>query len=157
MGFRYLFFITKLNDIFLRIVLQDKYNIGVLTVNIKFTWFRMKRIKLVFFPVSKPRHINSIFTVNTPIFYMQVYTNPTPRSRITTLSYNFCHMSKIGSSNIPRDNKCMSLCRHLILSIAYSFLLNGTAIIRYLAFRTQINMNFAPKKKNYYFSAVYTF
>ena len=69
----------------------------------KFTWFRTKRMKRL----PKPRHINSIFTVNTPIFYMQVYTNHTLRPRITTLSYNFCHMSKIGSSNIPRSpNTC---------------------------------------------------
>jgi hypothetical protein len=30
-----LFFIIKLNNIFLQIVLHDKYNIGVLTVNIE--------------------------------------------------------------------------------------------------------------------------
>ena len=117
----------------------------------KFTWFRTKRMKRLakahLSPVSKPRHIHSIFTVNTPIFYMQVYANPTPRPRITTLSYNFCHMSKIGSSNIPRDSKCMSLCRRLILSIAYSILFNSTSISRYLAFRAQINMNFAQKIK----------
>ena len=126
MGFPLSFYIIKSNFFFLRIVLQDKYNIGILTVNMKFTWFRTKRMNRLakphLSPVSKPRHINYIFTVNTPIFYMQVYTNPPPRPRITTLSYNFCHMSKIGSSNIPRDNKCMSLCRHLILSIAYYIL-----------------------------------
>ena len=41
-------------------LLQDKYNIGVLTLK--------ARLSSVF----KPRHINSIFTVNTPILYIYV-------------------------------------------------------------------------------------
>jgi hypothetical protein len=41
-GFRYLFFIIKLNNIFLQILLQDKYNIGVLTVNIECMWLGSK-------------------------------------------------------------------------------------------------------------------
>jgi hypothetical protein len=52
-------------------LLQDKYNIGVLTVNIELARNGWKdSLKLVLSPVSKPRHINSIFTVNTPILYM---------------------------------------------------------------------------------------
>jgi hypothetical protein len=55
----------------LQILLQDKYNIGVLTVNIEFMWLGTKRMenlsKARLSPVSKPRHINSIFTVNKPI------------------------------------------------------------------------------------------
>ena len=40
------FFIIKLNNIFfLQILLQDKYNIGVLTVNIKFMWLGTKRME----------------------------------------------------------------------------------------------------------------
>jgi hypothetical protein len=35
----------KLNNIFLQILLQDKYNIGVLTVNIEFTWLGTTRIE----------------------------------------------------------------------------------------------------------------
>ena len=71
MGFPLLFFfIIKLNNIFL----QDKYNIGVLTVHIEFMWLGTKRLerlaKSSSFPVSKPRPINSIFTVNTPILYI---------------------------------------------------------------------------------------
>jgi len=62
---------------FFRISLQDKYNIGVLTVNIEFMWLGTKRMerfaKAHLSPVSKPRHINSIFTVNTPILYMYIY------------------------------------------------------------------------------------
>jgi len=58
----------------LQILLQDKYNIGVLTVNIEYMWLGTKRMerlaKARLSPVSKPRHINSIFTVNTPIFYI---------------------------------------------------------------------------------------
>ena len=49
---------------FMQFLFQDKYNIGVFTVNIEFMWLGTKaRLS----PVSKPRHINSIFTVNTPI------------------------------------------------------------------------------------------
>jgi len=57
-------------------LLQDKYNIGVLTINIKFMWLalgtkRMERLaKASLSPVSKPRHLNSIFTVNTLILYI---------------------------------------------------------------------------------------
>jgi hypothetical protein len=56
------------------VLLQDKYDIGVLTVNIEFMWLGTKRIerfvKARLSPVSKPRHINSISTVNTPILYI---------------------------------------------------------------------------------------
>ena len=74
-GFHYLFFfIIKLNNFFLQILLQDKYNIGVLMVNIECMWLctkQMKRFtKLVFSHVSKPCHINSIFTANAPILYI---------------------------------------------------------------------------------------
>ena len=73
MGFPlYVFFIIKLNSIFFgQILLQDKYNIGVLTVNIEFIWLGTKRMEILaksrLSPVSKPHHINSIFTVNTSI------------------------------------------------------------------------------------------
>ena len=60
----------------LEILLQDKYNIGVLTVNIECMWIgtqRMERFpKAHLSPVSKPRHIHSIFTVNAPILYITV-------------------------------------------------------------------------------------
>ena len=49
----------------MQILLQDKYNIGALTVNIEFMWLDAKRI-------SKPCYINSIFTVNTPILYFNL-------------------------------------------------------------------------------------
>jgi hypothetical protein len=56
---------------FLQILLQDKYNIGVLMVNIEFMWLGTKRMERLvearLSPGSKPRHINSIFTVNTPM------------------------------------------------------------------------------------------
>ena len=73
--FRYVFIIIiKLNKKHLQILLQDKYNIDVLTVNIEFMWLGMKRMEILakvrLSPVSKPRHINSIFTVNTPILYV---------------------------------------------------------------------------------------
>ena len=44
MGFLlYIFFIIKSNNIFFwQIVLQDKYNISVLTVNIEFMWLATK-------------------------------------------------------------------------------------------------------------------
>jgi hypothetical protein len=39
------FFIIKLNNSFLHILLQDKYNIGVLMVNIEFMWLGTKRVE----------------------------------------------------------------------------------------------------------------
>ena len=57
-------------------LLQDKYNIGALTltVNIEFMWLGTKRMERLaearLSPISKPRNINSIFTVNTLILYM---------------------------------------------------------------------------------------
>jgi hypothetical protein len=58
----------------LQIVLQDKYNIGILTVNMEFMWLDTKRMerlaKTRLSPVSKLRHMNSIFTDNTPISYI---------------------------------------------------------------------------------------
>jgi ribosomal protein L23 len=67
----FFFVIIKLKNIFLRILLQDIYNVGVLTVNMVVVWLGTKRMKRLatarFSPVSKPRHIHSIFTVNTQI------------------------------------------------------------------------------------------
>jgi len=40
-----IFFIIKLNNIFLQILLQDKYNIVVLTVNIEFMKLGTKRME----------------------------------------------------------------------------------------------------------------
>ena len=53
---------------------KPRYNIDVLMVNIEFMCFDRKQIerlaKAHLSPVSKPRHINSIFTVNAPILYI---------------------------------------------------------------------------------------
>ena len=49
------------------------YNIGVLTVNIEFMWGGLERGKRALeglSPIYKPHHINSIFTINTPILYL---------------------------------------------------------------------------------------
>ena len=58
----------------MQILLQDKYNIGVLTENIEFMWLGTKRMEKLAKPrlchTSKPRHINPIFTVNTKILYI---------------------------------------------------------------------------------------
>ena len=74
MGFPLSLFIIKLNKTNLQILLQDKYNIDALTVNIESMWLGTKRMKKLtkarLSPVSKPRHINSIFTVNIPILYI---------------------------------------------------------------------------------------
>ena len=43
--FRYLFLIIKLNNFFFQILLQDKYNIVVLTVNIECMWLSSKRLE----------------------------------------------------------------------------------------------------------------
>jgi hypothetical protein len=52
-------------------LLQDKYNIGVVTVNIEFIWLSTKRKeRLTKASISKPLHINSKFTVNTPIWFI---------------------------------------------------------------------------------------
>jgi len=46
MGFPLSFFcIIKINNSFLQILLQDKYNIGVLTVNIECMWLGTKRME----------------------------------------------------------------------------------------------------------------
>ena len=45
MGFPLSCSINKLNNFFLQIVLQDKYNIGALTVNIKCMWLSTKRME----------------------------------------------------------------------------------------------------------------
>jgi hypothetical protein len=58
----------------LQILLQDEYNIGVLTVNIEFMLLGTKQMvrltKARLSPVSKSRRVNYIFTVNTPILYI---------------------------------------------------------------------------------------
>ena len=47
-GFHYLFIITiKLNNIFFQILLQDKYNIGILTVHIALMWLGTKRMERI--------------------------------------------------------------------------------------------------------------
>jgi hypothetical protein len=51
----------------MQILLQDKYNIGALTVNIEFMWLGTKQMerlaKASLSPLFKSRHINSIFTI----------------------------------------------------------------------------------------------
>ena len=58
--------------------LQDKYNIGILMINIQFmclgTKWMERFAKARLSPVSKPHHINSIFTVNTPILYISTFS-----------------------------------------------------------------------------------
>jgi uncharacterized membrane-anchored protein YitT (DUF2179 family) len=50
------------------------YNIGVLTVNIEFMWRGLetgeRRALANFSTCFVPTHINSMFTVNTPILYL---------------------------------------------------------------------------------------
>ena len=47
-------------------------------------------LKLVLFPVSKPRHINSIFTVNAPILYIYIVIYFTEPER-EYMEYAFVH------------------------------------------------------------------
>jgi hypothetical protein len=73
--FRYRFIIIlKLNKKKIQIFLQDKYNIGVLTVHIECMWLGTKRVERLYkarcFPVTMHRHIHYMFTVNAPILYM---------------------------------------------------------------------------------------
>jgi hypothetical protein len=49
------YFIIKLNSSFLQILLQDKYNIGVLTVNIEFMWLGTKQVERLAKARSFPR------------------------------------------------------------------------------------------------------
>ena len=79
MGFPLSFFIIiELNNSFLHILLQDKYNIDVLTVNIEFMWLGTKRTERLanacLSLVSKPHHINSIFTINAAIMYISLHS-----------------------------------------------------------------------------------
>ena len=56
MGFPLSFyFIIELNNSFLQILLQEKYNIGVLTVNIEFMWLGTKRVERLAKGRSFPR------------------------------------------------------------------------------------------------------
>jgi hypothetical protein len=56
MGFPLSFFIiVKLNNIFMQILLQDKYNIGALTVNIEFMWLGTKRLERLAKACFSPR------------------------------------------------------------------------------------------------------
>ena len=53
--------------------MQDKYNIGLLTVNIEFIWLGAKRgERLAKSSSFTPCQINSIFTVNRPILYIYI-------------------------------------------------------------------------------------
>ena len=58
----------------LKILLQDKYKIGVLTINIEYMRVDMERMERLtqirLTPVSKDRHIHSILTANTPVSYI---------------------------------------------------------------------------------------
>ena len=72
MRFPLSFFIIKLNNfVFLQILLQDKYNIGVMMVNIECMWLGTKLAKTRLSPVSKPRHIQIyIYCQYTNIVYI---------------------------------------------------------------------------------------
>ena len=106
MGFplSFYFFIFKLNNIFLgHILLRDKYNIGVLTVNIEFMWLDTKRVEILaktrLSPVSKPRHINSIFTQYTNIVYLSgclvISFSKPPRLQLLLICWIFWNMFNI--------------------------------------------------------------
>ena len=72
--FLYSFINIKLNKIVFQILLQDKYNIGVLTVNIECMWLGTKRMERIvrgrLYPVSKPHklYINREYTNTVYIF-----------------------------------------------------------------------------------------
>jgi hypothetical protein len=58
--------------------LQDKYNIGLLLVNIELIWLGAKRGERLAkssscHPVSHPRQINYIFTISRPILYIYIW------------------------------------------------------------------------------------
>ena len=72
--FLYSFINIKSNKIVFQILLQDKYNIGVLTVNIECMWLGTKRMERIagvrLYPVSKPHkfYINRQCTNTVYIF-----------------------------------------------------------------------------------------
>ena len=72
----------------MQILLQDKYNIGVLTVNIEFMWRGLEtgeiQALVSLYIRFVPSHINSIFTVNTPILY--IYSDKRSEGK-----YNWCY------------------------------------------------------------------
>ena len=86
----------------MQILLQDTYNIGVLTVNIECMWLGAKRMERRALPVSKPRHIISIFTVNTPILYIYIDHGCFPANHIT--------ISSTCLHNIPASEKLINFC-----------------------------------------------
>ena len=61
----------------MQILLQDEYNIGVLTVNIECMWLGTKRMERLaksrLSPISKPRHINYVFTVNLVSWILEIH------------------------------------------------------------------------------------
>ena len=75
----------------MQILLQDKYNIGVLTVNIEFMWRGLEtgEIQAVVSLYIRfvPSHINYIFTINTPILY--IYSDKRSEGK-----YNWCYATQ---------------------------------------------------------------
>ena len=81
----------KLNNIFLPILLQDKYNIGVLPVNIECMWFGTKRVERLAKARSFPRfyalpHKSNIYRQCTNIVYIYIYDS---QVESTTMSASF--------------------------------------------------------------------
>ena len=78
MGFPLSFFlIMKLNNIFFQILLQDKYNIGVLTVSIELMRLSTKRVERLAKACSFPRfsaspHKFDIYRQYTNIVYLSL-------------------------------------------------------------------------------------
>jgi hypothetical protein len=66
--------LIKLNNIFLQTLLQDKYNIGVLTVNIEFMWLGTKRVERLAKARSFPRFYNNyLLSSFSYILYIYIY------------------------------------------------------------------------------------
>ena len=93
----------------MQILLQDKYNIGVLKVNIEFMWLCTKdSLKACLSPVSKPCHINSIFSQYTNIVYILNLLSSIPDCFSAWLSMSLENHSVNSSceSNIVGMIKC---------------------------------------------------
>ena len=75
----------------MQILLQDKYNIGVLMVNIELMWRGLetgeRRALVSLYIRLEPSHINSMFTVNTPILY--IYSDKQSEGK-----YNWCYTTQ---------------------------------------------------------------
>jgi hypothetical protein len=77
---------------------HDKYNIGLLMVNIDWIWLDAKGwkdslIKLLFLSVSQSCHINIIFTINRAVVYLWQHFYCVVFQRLSQQNFVFCFLT----------------------------------------------------------------